>query len=215
MADSMILFDLDGTLVDSRADLAAAVNRMRGDHGLAPLPFETVITFVGNGITALVERSLGDARGDISMPKAVDGMRAHYMAHLLDNTQLYPGVVEALTTIEGLGYPMAVVTNKPEAPAREICQVLGIADFFDSIVGGDTFPVLKPEPDPLLGALKQSDCSPAGSWMVGDNYTDLASGAAAGLSCCFCRYGFGDPRQERFAIAIDALPELSSHLRTL
>jgi phosphoglycolate phosphatase len=203
---SAILFDLDGTLVDSRADLATGVNLMRGDFGLRPLPMPQIVGYVGNGIRRLVERAVADAP-DVRVSDGVESMRRHYLEHLLDETILYPGVLRGLETLAIAGIPMAVVTNKPEAPARRICDALGISLFVKAIVGGDTCPVLKPDPAPVHAALEV-----AGSWFVGDNYTDLRAGRAAGLSTCFCRYGYGDARGEEANLEVDSFAAFVAHV---
>jgi phosphoglycolate phosphatase len=208
---SAILFDLDGTLVDSRADLATGVNLMRADFGLRPLPVPEIVGYVGNGIRKLVERAVADAP-DVAVAAGVEAMGNHYLAHLLDETIPYPGVLRALETLAIAGIPMAVVTNKPEAPARQICDALGISLFVKEIIGGDTCPVLKPDPAPALLALERIGGEVAGSWLVGDNYTDLCAGRAAGLSTCFCRYGYGHARGESADLEVDTLAEFVAHV---
>lgn len=206
-----ILFDLDGTLVDSRADLATAVNRMRADLELPPLSMQAIIAFVGNGVAHLVRRALQDAPM-IDVATATVRMSEHYKAHLLDETTLYAGVAETLAALRALGLPLAVITNKQEKPARAILDGLGIGEFFTLVVGGDTCPTMKPDPAPLLLALDRMRANQDGTWMVGDHWTDLEAGRRAGLRRCYCRYGFGDPRDEHSDLVIDELPELTRHL---
>ena len=204
----LIAFDLDGTLIDSRADLTTAVNLMRQRFGLPPLPLATVTSYVGDGIHKLVARSLaaGSPRPDIE--QAVKVMQECYAAHLLEQTTLYPGVTDALAELSRHGCRLAIVTNKPQAPARHICREFGIESFFAAILGGDSCSRLKPYPEPLLLALQLTGTCVVGSWMVGDNHTDLAAARNAGLRRCFCRYGFGRQGNEAYDEAVDAVSEL-------
>ena len=206
-----ILFDLDGTLVDSRADLATGANLMRADHGLAPLPVAQIVSYVGNGIRKLVERTLAD-RPELDVTAGVSAMKRHYLAHLLDETRAYPRVGACLARLAKAGILLGVVTNKPEEPARRICEALDLAQFLPVIVGGDTCPVLKPSPEPVLFALDQLGPEAKGIWFVGDNYTDLQAGAAAGMKTCFCRFGFGKTAGEMPDLAVDSLTEFTDHV---
>jgi len=206
-----ILFDLDGTLVDSRADLATAVNLVRADFGLAALPVAQITCYVGNGVKKLLQRALTDAP-DTDLALAQARMREHYLAHVLDETVPYPGVVEGLAQLAAGGFALGVVTNKPEEPARRICAALGLAPPLTTIVGGDTCPTLKPSPEPVHFALAQLGATTAGAWFVGDNYTDLQAGAAAGLRTCFCRFGFGDAAGEPADVAVDSFAALVQRL---
>lgn len=207
-----ILFDLDGTLVDTSEDLATGVNLVREDHGLPPLTTPTVVGCVGNGLKTLMERALRDAPSPIDLEEACDGMRRHYMDHLLDTTRPYPGVLTALGQVSDKGYRLAVVTNKPERPAIEICRTLGLTEWITVVIGADSCPRKKPDPMPLIEALSRLDAGVDGSWMVGDNDTDLESGRRAGLGRCYCTYGFGDPRGETWDVIVDALPDFTAAL---
>ncbi len=208
---SCILFDLDGTLVDSRADLVLGVNLARRDLGLAPLAEERVVSFVGEGMRNLVARALPECPERLD--DAVELTRLHYSQHLLDHTRPYPGVKLALAELRGLGYALGVVTNKPQEFSEAVLNGLGLAEFFRAVVGGGVCPQLKPDPAPLRLALEQCGAGAAGSWMAGDHFTDLESGRRAGLKCCFCRYGFGDPRSEGWDLAVDTLTELPAYLK--
>jgi len=206
-----ILFDLDGTLVDSRADLATAVNLVRGDFGLAPLPMVQVVGYVGDGVRTLLARALADLPS-ADLAEAVARMRTHYLAHLLDETLPYPGVAEGLARLAAAGFALGVVTNKPEEPARRICAALGLAPPLAVIVGGDTCPTLKPSPEPVRHALELLGADPEAGWFVGDNHTDLEAGAAVGLRTCFCRFGFGRAAGQTADFAADHFAELTDRL---
>jgi phosphoglycolate phosphatase len=213
MADPAFIFDLDGTLVDSRHDLATAVNLMRRDVGLTPLPLDLVVSFVGDGLRRLVERSLRDAApGAVDVVRATALLREHYAAHLLDETCLYPGVRAGLEALVRQPCHLAIVTNKPTEPACRICQGLGIRVFFGLILGGDACERMKPDPLPLLRVLQATGAEAGASWMVGDNVTDLEAGRRAGLRRCFCRFGFGHAGAEAADLAVDSLVEFADHV---
>ncbi len=200
----MAIYDLDGTLIDSRADLAAAVNRMRASFGLPPLAQATIVGFVGDGQRNLVARALADAPA-VAVEEGLAAMRREYAAGLLDTTTLYPGVRETLTRMRAAGWLQAVATNKPAPAAETILRGLGVRELLDAVVGGgeENLP-LKPDPAPLRLAMTRAGWPGTGpAWMVGDHRTDLEAGRRAGLKRCFCRYGFGCPAQESWDLAVD------------
>jgi phosphoglycolate phosphatase len=207
---SLVIFDLDGTLVDSRQDLTTAVNLMRRSYSLPPLPIEVVSAMVGNGIRNLVRRSLGPSLSqmEIDLKDAVSRTAAAYADHLLDSTRPYPGVAQTLADVRSMGYKIAVATNKPEAPSRRILMQLGLLPMIACVVGGDSCPALKPDPGPLLLALERTGCTRARSWMVGDNYTDLAAGRGADLDTAFCRYGFGNIGTETPSVELERIDDI-------
>lgn len=207
MNNRIVIFDLDGTLIDSRADLTAAINCMRQSYALEPLAQDTVTCFVGDGVRKLVERALRDAPGQADTDQALARMQDSYKQHLLDQTTLYPGVIEVLEGLRERGYVLALVTNKPAAPARAICRHFGIEALFSVIAGGDTCSNLKPHPEPIFLCLRSTNTTPDGSWIVGDNHTDLAAGRRAGLRRCYCKYGFGVLREETFEASVESLPQ--------
>ena len=203
-----IFFDLDGTLIDSRADLATAVNLTRGDYGLSSLPAAQVATYVGEGLRLLVSRALPEHPDRLD--EAVARARDHYRAHLLDQTTLYPGVAEALRMLGAQGWQRAVVTNKPREFIHPILAGLGVANEIEALIGGGDTTAFKPDPAPvLLAAARLGLTDLQGCWMAGDHFTDLEAGRRLGLLRCFCRYGFGDPRGEAFDLAVDSLVELA------
>lgn len=200
------LFDLDGTLIDSREDLAFAVNLTRQDFGLAPKSVEAVVKCVGEGVRILIQRAIPER------PELWDEMlvhqRKHYGDHLLDRTKLYPGVKETLQALGNAGWKLGVVTNKPSAATLKILEGLGVLSCFEAVVGGGDCPALKPDPAPLLLAAQRMGVELAPQdWMVGDNFTDLEAGARAGVRRCYCRYGFGDLRGAAYDLAVDRLDE--------
>jgi phosphoglycolate phosphatase len=171
--------------------LTTAVNLTRDYYRLEPLSLETVCSYIGNGARKLIERSLPE---DIHIDEALPIMKRFYYAHLTDETRLYPGVQEGLQKLIDTGRKLAVITNKPDEAAKIILEKLGVAKYFDEIMGGGSGYPLKPEPDALLYFAKKWNADVKDSWMVGDHYTDLESGARAGMKCCWASYGFGDPK---------------------
>ena len=201
----LIVFDLDGTLIDSRHDLAGAVNYMRGSMGLEPLSAERVVSFVGNGIINLVRRSVADA--EVDFDEALRRMKRYYADHLVDTTCLYPGVSAGLKELKESGITLAVLSNKPTAASAKILDWLGVAGFFSDIIGGDGNYPLKPEPDALLALQAKYGFDASSCWMFGDHYTDLEAARRAGFRRALARYGFGDPREEKFDFEVDSFGE--------
>ena len=200
----LMVFDLDGTLIDSMRDLAVATNYMRKQYGLPEVSIDTAKTFVGNGAKTLVHRALGDCKADFDA--ALKCYRDYYASHQLVHTRLYPGVAEGLKELRSSGVTLAVVTNKPSSDALAILQGLGAAEFLAEICGGDSGLPLKPEPDALLMMKERFDAK--NCWMVGDHYTDLEAGRRAGFFRALARYGFGQPREEIPDMEIDSFAEL-------
>lgn len=205
--NSVVIFDLDGTLIDSRKDLTTGVNLMRAEYGLSPLDVYTVADYVGNGARKLAERALKGIDTDVD--EALTKMRGYYTEHMFDETDLYPTVKEGLQILKQKGFKTAVCTNKPQEPCLGILGHLGVAEDFDIIMGANPDFTLKPDPAMLEFILRQTGSSPENSWMVGDNYTDLESGRRAGTKTCFCNYGFGYQREESFDVAVDSFGEFA------
>ena len=203
----IIIFDLDGTLIDSREDLAYAVNLTRADYGLPPLSLETVVSYVGDGIYNQMRRGFSDAKFEWDLEEVVAVDRKHYSEHLLDKTTAYPGVVETLARLKS-AFKLAVVTNKPDDCARRILGGLGILPLLDSVVGGGRTEKLKPDPEPLRLAMTETDSGTDGSWVVGDHRTDLGAAVNTGLKGCFCAYGFGVRDNQPADAVIDSFPQL-------
>lgn len=180
-APSGLVFDLDGTLVDSAPDIAAATNAMLADLGYQALSAETIAGFVGNGVVLLVERTLAHVGASSSPQAALDRFRAHYDAAPADLTRAYPGVPEALAALRFSGLPLGVCTNKPEGPARAVLDALSLDDFFEAVIGGDTTDALKPDPLPLVTAFDKLGIPPAEGLFVGDSEVDAETAAAAGV----------------------------------
>ena len=190
--NAVVAFDMDGTLIDSAADIGAAVNRMRVSFGLKELPRESVVRMVGSGARVLVARALADTPG-ADLDEAFRRYRHEYDTNLIVETTLYSGVRDTLEALKSAGFRLAVFTNKPYGSTCFILKGLGIDAFFSAVVGADSGFPLKPEPDALFHILKETGADAAGSWMVGDNWTDIDSGRAAGFRTVYCTYGYGAP----------------------
>jgi len=209
----LLVFDLDGTLIDSKEDLSAAVNVAIGSFGIPPLPHETIYGFIGDGATTLVRRSLPADRVDL-LPDALDRFLKYYDRHLLDTTRAYPGVAEALRAGAGK-YRMAVLTNKPLAMSEKILSALSLSRHFFAIRGSDSYPTKKPDPLGLLRLIEEAGATPRETVMVGDARNDVLAGRAAGTLTCGVTYGLG---VDAFAehppdFTVDRFPELFDRIR--
>src|SRR5271170_2023168 len=177
----LIVFDLDGTLIDSAQDLCNSVNAMLHHCGLSPLPDKQIAAYIGDGAQMLVRRALSSGNGtqidDAFLAQAYEFFLGYYREHKLDFTYAYPGVIDALNALGqlpvGVRRTMAVLTNKPVRPARAICEALGLAPFFMSIYGGNSFPSKKPDPEGILALIAEAGVTPAETIMIGDSEVDV------------------------------------------
>lgn len=185
----LLVFDLDGTLIDSRADLAAAVNCVRDELGAAPLMLEQVTSFIGDGIIKLVERSFADV--DVDLDQVLERYRTVYREQSVVYTTLYPGVREGLEQLTNAGMICAVLTNKPGELSRAILRRLELSTSLREVVGAEDGFALKPSPTGLISLMERYGVAADGCWMVGDHHTDLLAGEAAGVRTAFAAYGFG------------------------
>ena len=191
-----LVFDLDGTLIDSKLDLALAVNATLAAAGRAELPHERIFGYVGQGAMRLVERALGDGATGEDTERAHEFFLSYYRAHMLDNTIIYPGVHECLEALSD--YPMAVLTNKPWRFSRDILEGLGIARYFKEIHGGNSFETKKPDPFGMLAILEKFGVSPNRAMLVGDSDVDVKTARNSGAWCCGVTYGFGAEALKEF-----------------
>ena len=183
------LFDLDGTLIDSKLDLVTSVNAILHQMGRAQLSTELVTTYIGHGAPRLIASALGPDATDDQRRTGLSLFMTHYQQHELDATRPYPGVVEALDSLSG--FPMSVLSNKPTAMSIEILQGLGLAKYFRSIFGGDSFEKKKPDPTGALAILQELAVPPAQAAMVGDSEVDVQTARNAGMLAVAVNYGFG------------------------
>ncbi len=207
----LLIFDLDGTLVDSRLDVANAIRHALVQLGQAPLPHEEIYRFVGNGIQRSIERILGTQASDL-VEQAVQLYRQHYGQHLLDHTVLYPHVEETLDAFRHK--KKAIISNKRQEPTVAILEGLGISHHFNMILGGDQVEEKKPAPEAVLRAVNQLAVAPRDAIMIGDSPDDIQAGQAAGLITCGVTYGF-HPRERLLAEKPDYLIDSLKQLRDL
>jgi phosphoglycolate phosphatase len=196
-----LLLDLDGTLVDSVPDLAAALNRLMATRDLAPFTEAETARMVGDGVARLVARAFA-ARGRSTDATAIAAYTADYGTHFAVASRLYPGVAETLERLAAGGWRLAVCTNKPETPARGLLEALGIGGWFAAVGGGDSFPVRKPDPAHLLATLAAAGGDPAAAVMAGDHANDVAAARGAGVPAIFAAWGYGAAGMEQGAQAI-------------
>jgi phosphoglycolate phosphatase len=186
----LVVFDLDGTLIDSSVDLANAVNVLLSDLGVAPLPDPQIVSMVGEGAAVLVRRALAASGLDPQTPGALDRFLDHYNAHLLDYTRPYQGMTETLQDLSAR-MPLAVLTNKPAGASERILEGLGLRRYFREVIGGDTSFGRKPSPAGLMSLAQVEQLDPACLLLVGDSAIDLATARNCGTRVCLARYGFG------------------------
>ncbi len=186
----LLMFDLDGTLFDTKQDLAIAVNLTLKDFGIPPKTPEVIYTYVGEGVRKLLERSL-DGHGPGHFEEALKAFRGHYMSHLVDTTCFYPGVVSVLEFFSEK--KKAVVTNKPAEYTVKLIEDLNAHHHFDWVIGSDGSKRLKPHPDMLLSALERFQIPPHRALMIGDSVHDITAARQAGVRVCAVGYGLGNP----------------------
>lgn len=217
-----VLFDLDGTLIESAPDIARAVNRTLADHHRPPLTAGDVRRLLGDGATQLVADAFaatGPALEPPVLPMVVRAYLAHYGAQDADPACVYDGVAETLAALAAQGVALAVCTNKSEAIARKVLDQIGLGPRFGAVIGGDSLPVRKPDPEPLRAACRILGVTPAQAVMVGDNRNDVLAARAAGMPVVVVSYGYprmpvaalgGDRVIDRFDHLIDTLARLST-----
>jgi phosphoglycolate phosphatase len=192
-----VAFDLDGTLVDSRADLAAATNHVLQSFALPAISPRSVYRLVGEGARRLVERALGPERTAL-VDQGVERFLSYYADHLLDQTTLYPGIAAALEALARAGVGLSVLSNKPAGMSRVILDGLGVTSCFVAIVGGDSLPTRKPDPEGLALLARVSRTPNDRLLLVGDSYVDVATAANGGVAFCGVAWGL-DPEALRAA----------------
>lgn len=186
----LLIFDLDGTLIDSRLDLAHAVNATRAQAGRGPLPHEQIFSFVGNGAPVLIQRAMGPDASEEDVARALEFFLDYYRHHALDYTVLYPGVQESLHRLHTAGASLAILTNKPVRTSRRIMEGLGVARLFFQIYGGNSFEYKKPHRIGIDTLCRESGVLSTDTWMVGDSYVDVQTARNAGVASCGVTYGF-------------------------
>ena len=191
----LVIFDLDGTLIDSRLDLVHSVNAALRHIGRPELPDDVIASYVGDGAPILIQRALGGETVDEAViRKGLEFFLSYYRAHKLDHTTVYPGIAEALAAIQnsanGVPRKLAVLSNKPVVPSRAIVEALGLSRFFSQIYGGNSFPTKKPDPEGARKLLEEYGVQPQQAAIVGDSHVDVDTGRNAGMVTVGVTYGF-------------------------
>ena len=220
-AIKLVIFDLDGTLIDSRRDLVHSVNAALRHIGRPELPDDVIAGYVGDGAPVLIQRALGgESTDDALVRKGLEFFLAYYREHKLDHTTVYMGMAEALAAIQkavpsatgnGQTRRMAVLSNKPVNPSRAIVEALGLGPFFSQVYGGNSFATKKPDPEGARRLLEENAASPKETVIVGDSHVDVETGRNAGLWTVGVTYGFSahtldDPKPD---VTIDTTAELA------
>jgi phosphoglycolate phosphatase len=211
VASKLFIFDLDGTLVDSVGDLAAAVNLTRAEFGLGPVSVQTVGGYVGDGIRVLMARALQDKPG-ADLDRAVRLQKEFYLAHLCDLTRPYPGVPEGLERLRTAGHALALATNKPTDVTETLLEKLGLRARFAAVYGGGSVPELKPHPAMLEAIMGRLGFGPGATWMVGDNRTDLEAARRAGVRSVLMSYGIGEPGPEKPDLVFETFADFTDYM---
>ncbi len=204
------LFDLDGTLIDSKLDLVNSVNFMLQEMQRDVLPLATIASYIGHGAPRLVADALGPEAGEADRKRGLQIFLSHYSAHNLDATRSYPGVVEGLEALQDR--PMAVLTNKPKKMSVEILEALGLLKYFRAVYGGDSFEKKKPDSAGALTILKDLGAQPREAAMVGDSDVDIKTARNAGMLAIAVNYGFGqhDRQAQPADLYVDSLQEIAA-----
>lgn len=206
-----IVFDLDGTLIDSRQDLVNTCNMLRASYDLEPLPGEQIAAFIGDGIQKLLERTLSDS--SVSPAEAMPRMLELYAQNLNRCTVLYPGVFQGIRRLAECGWHIALFSNKKEMFCERTLEYFALAEYFTVVIGDSDRFARKPDPEALNFILKKLQIvDPGESWMVGDHHTDLEAGKKAGMKTAFCSYGIGDPGVFQPDLTVDHFAELVRRL---
>lgn len=208
MSYKCFVFDLDGTLIDSRGDLAVAVNSMRRHYGLVELSEELIVSFIGNGARKLAERSILHDNAEVDVAEAAATMLAYYKEKICVKTDFYPTVLETIKTLKNKGATTVVLTNKPQESTDLIAENLGFSGLFDLVMGPEEAGALKPNPAGLERCIREFDLDKEDILMIGDHHTDLHAAGAVGIDSCFVTYGFGHVDDAQPKYIIDEMSEL-------
>ena len=210
-----VFFDMDGTLIDSRADLAATVNHTRRDLSLPELPQDEVLTHVGRGARYLLAHAIPERANDVDA--LWDIFKSHYAEHMLESVELYPTVRSTLDELHRRGYELGINTSKPAFATHAILEHFGLTRYFASaIIAGGDCPEMKPSALPLreCAARLRGHRLSSHDWMVGDSWTDMQCATNAGIKGAFCTFGFGSLGESRYTIKINRMDELLRYLKS-
>ena len=216
----LVIFDLDGTLIDSRLDLVHSVNAALRHIGRPELPDDVIASYVGDGAPILIQRALGaEAADEALVRKGLEFFLSYYREHKLDHTTVYPGIPEALAAIQTsnrVRRQMAVLTNKPVNPSRAIVDALGLGQYFSPVYGGNSFVTKKPDPEGARKLLAETGVAPEQAAIVGDSHVDVRTGRNAGLWTVGVTYGFARVtlENEQADVLVDSAQEVGAVFST-
>lgn len=210
----LIIFDLDGTLADTRTDLARAVNRVRRSYGLSEFPMDKIVGYIGGGRTQLMEKSLHD-QPETDIAEACNRFSEYYVKHLVVETRLYDGVADTIKALWDRGLFLAVLSNKPGDMCRKITAFFGLDKYLMTTLGGGDVSTVKPEPEGFYEVLRVAkengfNGKKDNTWMIGDHHTDLQLAQNAGINSIFCNFGFGSRLEMGPDFEIDRFNEIES-----
>jgi phosphoglycolate phosphatase len=207
----LLIFDLDGTLIDSKQDLTNSVNATRVHMGLHAIDDAVVASWVGNGAPVLIRRAMGPDAPEADVERALAYFLSYYRDHMLDHTVLYPGVREGLNRLRDSGVKMAVLTNKPVRFSQALVAGLGVGDHFFQVYGGNSFEQKKPHPVGIDTLREEADVSPEKTLMIGDSAVDVLTARNAGVPCCGVTWGLQPEglKAERPDLVVDRMDELT------
>lgn len=210
----LCIFDLDGTLIDSRLDLATAVNATRSEMGMSPLDHPLIFSYVGNGAPVLIRKAMGPDAPEADVQRALEFFLAFYRDNAVVHTVLYPGVRESLERLHASGASLSVLTNKPVRISESIMKTLGLAPILTRIYGGNSFEQKKPHPIGIDTLRAESGAEPNDTWMVGDSIVDMQTARNAGVNACGVTYGF---QPETLAacppdLLVDRMEDFAAHV---
>jgi phosphoglycolate phosphatase len=210
----LVIFDLDGTLIDSRLDLAYSVNAARGHLGFDPLQLSVIGTYVGHGAPVLIRKAMGALATEDEIAQALEYFLEHYREHALDHTRLYPGVKESLHRLYDAGKRLCILTNKPVAVSRMIVEGLSVEQLFFRIYGGNSFPAKKPDPRGVQALMSEARVRHERTIMVGDSEVDVQTAHNSGVLACGVTYGFAPEGFERTPpdLMVNRIEELADWL---
>ncbi len=210
----LLIFDLDGTLIDSQRDLANAVNASRDHLGLAPIEDNLIYSYVGNGAPVLIRRALGPEAPQTDVDKALEFFLRFYHDHMLEHTKLYPGVRLALDRLHEAGHRLAVLTNKPWRISEAIVEGLGLKAHFQRVYGGNSFAEKKPHPVGIDTLVSELNWPRETTIMVGDSSVDIRTARNAGVMACGVTYGFQPEtlKTDPPDLLIDNMTELADYV---
>jgi phosphoglycolate phosphatase len=186
----LLIFDLDGTVIDSKLDLANSVNAARAHLGMDPLKLTVIMNHVGFGAPVLIRKALGSEATESEAAHALEFFLDYYRDHALDSTRLYPGVRESLERLQAAGKRLAILTNKPAAISRMVIEGLGAAALFFRVYGGDSLAAKKPDPAGIDQLMREAGIGCGATMMVGDSVVDVETARNAGVRSCGVRFGF-------------------------